>query len=217
MKTDSQLQLDVMAELNWEPAVSAAQITVEVANGVVTLAGYVNNYSEKLYAERAARRVGGVKALIDEMRVKPTDFVLTSDADIAKSVRCILSGPLSLSNNTIQINVEGGLVTLCGDVRWQYQRHEIADQLRHIKGVTGIDNKIAVKPSLTSTIVKSVIEAALKRSAIAEANSIEVRVEGGDVTLCGSVQGWSEREIAKHLVWRSSGVHSVTDKMRQIH
>ncbi len=55
MKTDSQLQHDVMAELKWEPAVHAEQITVEVKNGVVTLAGEVSSYTEKWNAERAAR------------------------------------------------------------------------------------------------------------------------------------------------------------------
>ena len=54
MKTDSRLRQDVMAELKWEPAVHAAQIGVDLKNGVVKLAGEVSNYTEKLNAERAA-------------------------------------------------------------------------------------------------------------------------------------------------------------------
>ena len=47
MKTDNQLQQDVLAELRWEPSVNAAQIGTEVTNGIVTLAGHVASYSEK--------------------------------------------------------------------------------------------------------------------------------------------------------------------------
>ena len=72
MKTDAQLQQDVMAELKWEPAVHAAQIGVEVKDGVFTLAGEVSSYTEKLNAERAAQRVSGVKALAVEMEIKPS-------------------------------------------------------------------------------------------------------------------------------------------------
>ena len=63
MKTDSQLQQDVSAELDWEPSVHAARIGVEVKDGVVTLAGQVDSYAEKWNAERAAQRVSGVRAL----------------------------------------------------------------------------------------------------------------------------------------------------------
>ena len=55
MKTDSQLQQDVMAELKWEPAVHAEQIGVEVKDGIVTLAGHVDSYPAKWNAERAAQ------------------------------------------------------------------------------------------------------------------------------------------------------------------
>ena len=216
MKTDLQLQLDVVAELNWDPAVSASQIFVEVRNGVVTLTGLVNNYSEKLYAEQATQRVAGVRAIKVETLVKPVEPGLTSDIEIAESARSILSGHFFAAHDAIQISVKGGRVTLFGDVRWQYLRQEVADQLRFINGVTGIDNKIAITPSRSSTIVKSDIEAALRRSTISVAKAIEVAVEGSEVTLTGSVQGWSEREIARHSVWRSSGVLSVTDLLRQI-
>src|SRR5471032_1515720 len=66
MKTDSQLQKDVMAELAWEPSVHAAQIGVEVKDGIVTLDGHVATYTEKWNAELAAQRVTGVKALAIE-------------------------------------------------------------------------------------------------------------------------------------------------------
>ena len=63
MKTDSQLQQDVIAELKWEPSVTAPEIGVEVKDGIVTLAGQVSSYAEKPNAESAIQRVIGVKAL----------------------------------------------------------------------------------------------------------------------------------------------------------
>jgi len=57
MKTDSQLQKDVMDENKWEPSTTVAQIGVSASNGVVTLTGTVATYAEKWAVERAAERM----------------------------------------------------------------------------------------------------------------------------------------------------------------
>ena len=178
MKTDSQLQYDVMAELKWEPAVHAAQIGVEVKNGVVTLAGEVSSFYEKLNAERAAQRVAGVKALAVEMTVQISEFGKRTDADIAQSAKNILSATRSLPADAVKVMVEGGWLTLSGDVEWQFQRQDAADSVRYLLVVTGVSNQIAIKPTLSSTVVKSDIEAALKRRAVADAQTISVAVKG---------------------------------------
>ncbi|MEO8281180.1 MAG: BON domain-containing protein [Ideonella sp.] len=213
MKTDSQLQQDVMAELKWEPAVHAAQIGVEVKDGVVTLAGEVSSYYEKLNAERAAQRVAGVKALAVEMQVKVGEFGKRSDADIAQSAKNIIGWTSSLPADAVKVMVEGGWLTLSGDVEWQFQRQDAADSVRYLSGVTGVSNQIAIKPTLAATAVKSDIEAALKRRATDDANTISVAVKGGDVTLTGTVHSWDERDLAKRSAWGSSGVRNVVDKM----
>ncbi len=217
MKTDSQLQHDVMAELKWEPAVHAEQIGVEVKNGVVTLAGEVSSYTEKWNAERAAQRVNGVKALAVEMKVKLSEFGKRTDADIAESAKNILGWTSSLPADAVKVLVEGGWLTLSGDVEWQYQRQDAADSVRYLSGVTGVSNQIAIKPSLSATVVKSDIEAALKRRAAADAKTISVEVKGGDVTLTGSVHSWSERDLATRSAWGSSGVRNVVDKMNLVY
>ena len=74
MKSDMQLQSDVLDELTWDPAVNAAQIRVEVKDGLVTLAGCVESFAEKWAADSAAKRVSGVKALALEIRVEPARF-----------------------------------------------------------------------------------------------------------------------------------------------
>ena len=217
MKTDSQLQQDVMAELKWEPAVHAEQIGVEVKNGVVTLDGEVSSYVEKWNAERAAQRVNGVKALAVEMKVKLSEFGKRTDADIAESAKNILGWTSSLPADAVKVLVEGGWLTLSGDVEWQYQRQDAADSVRYLSGVTGVSNQIAIKPSLSATVVKSDIEAALKRRAAADAKTIAVDVKGGAVTLTGTVHSWAERDLATRSAWGSSGVRNVVDKMNLVY
>ena len=212
MKTDSQLQQDVIAELKWEPCVTASKIGVEVESGVVTLAGHVGSYSEKWHAERAAQRVSGVGALAVELKVKLTGDSRT-DADIALSVESVLLWSTSVPDDAVKVMVEDGFVTLTGDVGWQYQRLAAADSIRAISGVTGVSNQIAIKPTVSMKAVKGEIEAALKRSASEDAKKITVEVHGADVTLKGKVSSWAERETATTSAWGTPGVQSVRDEM----
>ena len=213
MKTDTQIQQDVMAELKWEPAVHATQVGVEVRDGVVTLAGEVASYAEKWNAERAAQRVHGVKALAVELTVRLTELGKRSDADIALSAENVLRWSNALPADAVKVMVESGWITLSGEVEWQSQRQDAANSLRFLLGVRGVSNDIIIKHTLSASTVKSDIEAALKRRAADEAKSITVEVKGGDVILSGTVHSWDEREVARHSAWGTSGVHNVADKM----
>jgi osmotically-inducible protein OsmY len=213
MKTDSQLQQDVSAELKWEPSIHAARIGVEVKDGVVTLAGQVDSYSEKWNAERAAQRVAGVKAMTTELTVQLTGLSDRTDADIAEAVENVLEWSSSLPDGAIQVMVEGGWVTLSGDVDWQYQRQAANESVRYLMGVTGVNDQISIKPSVTATAVKSDIEAALERTSIADAKKISVAVHGSDVTLSGTVHSWDERDTATNSAWGTPGVRNVVDVM----
>lgn len=213
MKTDNQLQQDVMAELKWEPSIHAARIGVEVKDGVVTLAGQVDSHGEKWDAERAALRVKGVNALTVDLKVQLRSPSQRTDADIAASVENVLEWTATLPGGAIQVMVEHGEVTLCGDVDWQYQKQAAADAIRYLMGVTGVNNQIHLKPRLSATVVKADIEAALKRTAVSEAQGIKVAVQGNDVTLTGKVHDWAERETARNAAWGTPGVRNVVDQM----
>ena len=214
MKTDTQLQQDVIAELKWEPSVNAAQIGVEVKDGIVTLAGHVTSYAEKLGAERAAQRVSGVKALAVEMDVKLSGSSKRTDADIARSAENILEWTTYLPKDHVKVMVESGWVTLSGEVDWEYQRQAAAKGIRYLMGVRGISDQIVInKPKVSLSAVKSEIEAALKRRATADAQKISVEVHGADVTLTGKVHSWSERDLARNSAWGTSGVQNVVDNM----
>lgn len=214
MKTDTQLQQDVMAELKWDPSVHAAQIGVEAKDGVVTLSGEVSSYSEKWNAERAAQRVGGVGALAVELQVKLSALGTRSDADIARSAENVLQWATSVPDGAVQVMVEGGWVTLTGAVDWQYQKQTAADGVRYLVGVRGLSDQITLKPRVLLNAVKSDIESALKRRAVSDASSILVDVDGANVTLSGSVQSWAERELATHSAWGTPGVRNVIDRMK---
>jgi len=213
MKTDAQVQQDVLAELKWEPSVNAAAIGVEVKDGIVTLAGHVDSYAEKWNAERACQRVSGVKALATEIDVALPGSSKRNDADIARAAEGALQWTTFLPADSVKIMVEGGWITLTGEVSWEYQRQSASAAVRYLMGVTGVSDQITIKPRVTAFAVKSDIEAALKRHAQADAQKILVSVSGGDVTLTGSVPTWSEREMARHSAWGTPGVKNVVDNI----
>ena len=217
MKTDRQLQQDVSAELDWEPSVHAAHIGVEVNDGVVTLTGQVESYAEKWSAERVAQRVSGVKAMATELTVQLTSLSQRTDADIAASVENVLEWNATLPAGAIKVMVEGGWVTLSGNVDWKYQKQSAADSIRHLMGVTGVSDQISIRPLVSAAVVKSDIETALKRAALADAQQINVTVHGCDITLSGTVHNWAEREAATNSAWSTPGVRNVVDMMTLAH
>ena len=213
MKTDKQLKNDILAELRWEPSVNAEQIGVEVNDGVVTLAGHVDSFVEKWAAEKAAKKVSGVRALAVEMDVKLPSLSQRNDADIARSADSALEWTTYLPRNAIKIQVEGGWVTLDGDVEWEYQRRAALSAVRNLMGVKGINNNIVIKSKVTANGVKADIIDALKRRAITDSQKIVVDVNGADVTLSGTVDNWAERDLARHSAWSTAGVQNVQNNI----
>jgi osmotically-inducible protein OsmY len=211
MKTDTQVQKDVIEELQWEQAVNASQIGVAVKGGVVTLAGQVGSFAEKWDAERAAQRVSGVKALAIEIEVELPGSSHRSDADIARSAENVLEWSTYLPRDHVKVMVEDGWITLTGEVDWEYQKQAAATAVRYLMGVKGMSDEIAIRPTVSSNAIKSDIEAALKRRARANAHNVSVAVRGANVTLSGIVDNWSERELARHTAWGTPGVRKVID------
>ena len=213
MKTDTQLQNDVMAELKWDPSVNAADIGVEVKDGVVTLSGHVDKFTEKWAAERAAQKVTGVKALAVELDVSLPGASNRSDADIARTAENVLEWTTSWPTDHVVVMVEKGWITLSGELDYEYQRQIASSAVRHLMGVTGVSNQIVIKSRLTSSSVKSEIEAALKRRALTDAQEIMVTVNGSKVTLTGVVQSWSEHDMVSDSVWNTPGVTDVSNNI----
>jgi len=211
--SDGQLQHDVMAELEWEPSVDHADIGVSVHDGVVTLSGFVKSFPEKLAAEKATRRVAGVKAIAEEIKVRFASDRKTADHEIAKRILDMFMWNVAIPHDTIKVKVEAGWVTLSGNVDWFYQSREARKVAGSVTGVTGVSNMIAVKQIPQASDVKERIMAAFKRQADIDAREVTVTTEGGTVRLGGKVHAWNERSIAERTAWAAPGVTKVVDNI----
>jgi osmotically-inducible protein OsmY len=212
--TDLDLKTAVESELNWEPSIkSAAAIGVRVKDGIVTLTGPVESYPEKLTAERAALRVAGVKAVVNDLEVRLPNSSERTDEDIAKAAANALDWTIGIPKDKIKVSVDNGCITLKGSVDWHYQRTAAEDAVRNLWGVKGVLNLIEVSPVVSKTVVKQKIEEALKRHAELDAQRIQVEASGSKVILKGTVHAWFERQEAERVAWEAPGVSQVENKI----
>ena len=216
MNEDLQLQKMVIDELEFEPSVKAAHIGVSARDGVVTLSGHVESYAEKFAAERAARRIKGVKAIAQELEVQLPFEHKTADDEIAARAVHFLDWDVAIPRGRISVKVEHGIVTLNGAVDWAYQRAEAEYDVRKLTGVKGVINDIMIVPRADIEDVRAKIRAALERNAELEANNITVSVADGKVTLGGKVKAWTEREAAERAAWSVAGVRQIEDHIELV-
>jgi len=213
MRSDAELRRDVEDELAAEPSLEAPAIGVAAKDGVVTLSGHVASYSEKLTAERCVARVLGANAIVSELDIKLPGSSRVTDEDIARAAMNALEWNTLIPRDRIKIEVGSGWVTLEGHVDWRSQKVAAHDAVCHLRGVTGVSNKLIVKPARVRNAVKAHIEAALRRRFGEKLDHIKIETRGDHVILRGTVTTLSERAEVEHAAWTTQGVCHVDNNL----
>jgi osmotically-inducible protein OsmY len=214
VRSDTDLQRDIVAEVKWDPSLQDDDIAVSVRDGVVTLAGYVKSYMDKWHAERVATRIKGVKAIANDLEVKLPSSSERVDPDIARAVVDALKWNVLVPADRIKAKVEKGWVTLEGEVDWYFQREAAQRAVRSITGVKGVTNLITVKAQTPAAQdVKQKIKEALERGAQFDAEHITVEVQGNKALLRGTVRSYAEWRDAARAARNAPGITDVENKL----
>lgn len=211
--TDMEIRQSVLDALEFEPSIDGASIGVAVDNGVVTLTGHVVTYAERQTAEDVTMRIKGVKAVAQEIEVRPFGAHLTADDEIARRILDVYRWNTSLPVNAIKVKVQNGWVTLTGTVEWNFQRDTASRVIRELAGIKGVSNSILIAPKASPTDIRSRIEKAFKRQAELDMLNISVAVSDGAATLEGKVHSLTERRVAEQAVWSAPGIREVRDHL----
>jgi osmotically-inducible protein OsmY len=213
MSHDSDLQMNVLEELKWEPSVPAGHIAVRAEEGIVTLSGQVDSFMNKNAAERAARRVQGVRAVVEQIQVKLPSDKMRTDEQIATAVVDRLAWNVSVPKNAIEVKVENGRVTLSGQVQWHFEKEAAELEVQQLHGVTGVTSLIALKPRPDTATISEDIKSALKRSWYTRPDSISVTAVSGKVKLSGMVHSPHAKSVAGATAWNSPGTTAVQNDL----
>lgn len=213
MKTNEKLQKDVVHELAWEPRLDAGKIGIAAEDGVITLTGHCSSYAEKIAAEKAAKRVAGVRGVANDVVVRISGSNVHDDTEIAQAALDALSWNTPVPDGAVKVIVKEGWITLEGETHFQFQRKASESAVRYLSGVKGVNNMITLKPRATATGVKEMIEDALKRSAEVDSQQIRVECTAGKVILHGTARSWAELDEVEEAAWAAPGVTSVQSEL----
>ncbi|OOV13322.1 BON domain-containing protein [Flavobacterium sp. LM4] len=212
-KSNDVLCKEVMEAIKWEPILQSSKIQVSVQDGIVTLAGTVDNYNQKKEAEHAIKNISGIKTVVDDVVVDLSDSAIRNDKDLTSSVIKALSEKWVIPNHTLKVTVKEGWVTLEGVLHWNFQRQTADKAIRYLDGVRGVIDKIKIQAEIDNEIEKEIIENALKRSWILDIGNIKVRVDGKTIFLSGIVSSIFQKEEAERIAWDTKGVWQVNNEL----
>ena len=213
MKTNEELQKDVQYAIKWEPLLHAAEIGVIVEDGIVTLTGSVDNYAKKAEAEKAAKNVSGVKAVIEKIEIKYDSFSKKDDSDVAKEIINAFKWNWEIPDEKVKVKVEDGWVTLDGVVEWNYQKVAAKKAVTGLLGVFGVTDSVIVKSEIKDSIEKRDIEKAIERNSSIDDDEVKIKVSGNMVTLSGTVHSLYQKDECGRIAWNAPGVEAVKNEL----
>jgi osmotically-inducible protein OsmY len=205
-QTDTQLHDSVQRQLQWDPEIDDREIAIIATDGVIALTGFVHSYGAKMAAERAVKRVRGVRGVANDLQVVVRSE--RSDGDIARDAVHALRVQTTVPDR-VTVTVRNGFLTLEGTVEWMFQKVAAGLAVAYLDGVKGVTNLIHVEPTATSGQIKTEITEALCRSAEVDAAHVRVTVDGSTVTLEGHVASCHEKQEAERAAWTTAGVTRV--------
>ena len=217
MVANGKLYTTVMEKLHFEPRLDSTNITVAIQGNhdIIVLDGKVKSFAEKLTAESVVKTIQGVKAIVNEIRVDPSLHYKKTDSEIATDTINALKSSVWVPAQKIKALVKDGVVTLSGEVEWQYEKTAAFTAVKNLWGIKSINNEIIVKPSLSinEDKVRQEITKEFERQARFDASRIKIKVQGRKITLEGEVSNFDEMEMAEDAAWSIPGVAEVRNEL----
>lgn len=214
MKTDLAIKNDILEELTWLSNVDETQVGVVVKDGVVTLTGLVFSYPIKLAIEKAVKKVAGVKAFAEEIKVGYISTLNKTDTEIANSAINALEWNASVPNNKVIVEVQNGWITLSGTLEHAFQRDAAKRTVEYLTGVKGVTNLIRLKEAIKPMDIEAEIISAFNRSSIFDAEGITVETADHIVKLSGKVHSLTQKEEAEKIAFNAPGVYTVQNELK---
>lgn len=142
VKNDNEIAGLVSSALKANWAVPDHQIRVTVKDGWVTLDGILHWNFQRKAAENAIRYLGGVRGVIDNIKIEAEIKNELRQEHIEKA----LKRSWILDINNIKVRVDGKTIFLSGIVSSLFQKEEAEKIAWNTPGVWFVDNEIIVEP-----------------------------------------------------------------------